>query len=324
MSSLYFLVDSLVNIVEFFSRSPRRRIETRALGNEIVTNTQGKSFIREPMLLSKRELFKNMADCPIGATKLGLQQDALQPLIPSAPTTFQDKNGTIEIVDNFRFVIKAEDLQRVKEHGSTSKIIARGNNDEMFSFNDEIISLLDRAEKFERDGKFVYRIEMDHEDLLSQISRVNQPQSLLEEREIVKTQKKSMVTPRKTVYDESRMMLADKNILSKLKRFVSASTAAVGHDRVKSPPLKLSVAEMTSPEIAENLIGTAFCTYHPQQLPMTVICNNSDSTSCRWKHVGLGCLDFVERFEIHVSCDVQSFPINFGFGQKKFIFIRVS
>jgi len=208
--------------------------------------------IREPMITSKYSLF-NTYECPVGQVakaQLAGEETRSSSLPLSEPSELNlSEDGQVVVVDNFRFHISSSDLDKSIQMKSKAVV---SSDDSLFSLDSNMIDLLETAEKSERDGKVVYKIEMDYNDLMKSVSKVGSENTLADE---ISTGNKPI--SKSYSYDESLMMDADEKVLSELRKSDTVSLSRTTQSR-KPPPLALTVAEMSRPEIAENLIGTAF------------------------------------------------------------------
>jgi hypothetical protein len=204
-----------------------------------------KAIIRGPSIESRHLLF-NSAECPIGLSEnIDLSEKITQIPLSEPSMLVEAADGSVEVVENFRFHISASDLKRSMANKSNLTVSSK---QEMFMLDSKIGQLLENAEKEDIDGKVVYRLKMDYEDLMKNVSKIDSDRSIAEE-------KSSSVRDysRSVQYNETMMCEADITI---------ANASRIGRARLKAsnrpPPLALTVAEMSLSEISENLVGTAF------------------------------------------------------------------
>jgi hypothetical protein len=260
MSKFGLLVIAIALVIGMdvaYLKSPGSR-QRRAYGGSVFcarmdgAEHQDTIRIKEPMIKSINALFKT-SECPVGQTfataELTVDGYDSSLLLHRKPSEMKrTENGTVEVVDNFRFHISANDLSRSLEEKKEATVYS---DDSKFTLSSDMMDLLEKAETFERDGKVVYKIEMDYDELMKSVSKAGSDLSLADETRARSHQPVS----RSYLYDETIMQAADDKVLSELTK--SEVTLTSSQD-IKPPPLSLTVAEMSRGEIEENLVGTAF------------------------------------------------------------------
>ena len=245
--SINFLLDSL-SFVTF----------QRNAINYLKSNDVSKNKILEPFIESRNLLFKYNYLYGLKGRNDKDQLDyilSLQSnLLSIEAAEIIENNDTVEVVEKFKFHIKSEDLVRAQTY--KSKLNATNDKKdyvgEKLIIDNNIVELLENAEKFEENGKITYRIKMDYDELLSNLSREDSSRTIYEE---VTEKKNLMSSGRDKIIKYNETLYRDANLeinLNMKKILPNSEISSV----IK--PLKLSIAEFNPTDIAENIIGTLF------------------------------------------------------------------
>jgi hypothetical protein len=245
--SINFLLHSLSFVT--FQRNPI---------HNLISNGITKNKILEPFIESRNLLFKyNYLYGLKGRNDkdqldyiLSLQFD----LLSGEVAEIIDNNDTVEVVEKFKFHIKSEDLVRAQTYKSNLNATNDKNEyvGEKLIIDNNIVELLENAEKFEENGKITYRIKMDYDELMSNLSREESSRTIYEE----VIEKKNLISSGRDKiikYNETLYRDANSEINLNMKKLLPNSELSF-----LNKPLKLSIAEFNPTDIAENIIGTLF------------------------------------------------------------------
>ena len=245
--SINLLLHSLSFVT--FQRNPIHNLKS----NCITKNKTLEPFIESRNLLFKYNYLyglKGRNDKDQLDYILSLQSD----LLSGEVAEIIDNNDTVEVVEKFKFHIKSEDLVRAQTYKSNLNAtnVKKDYIGEKLIIDNNIVELLENAEKFEENGKITYRIKMDYDELISNLSREESSRTIYEE---AIEKKISISSGRDKIikYNETLYRDANSEINLNMKKLLPNSEISS-----LNKPLKLSIAEFNPTDIAENIIGTLF------------------------------------------------------------------